>query len=100
MSLIHCTSTSPGHYLEIISCSTVQDIGHQYHFKANELCEEWVAYTAQNNDCELVEENIEKWENMLHVKSRQTPTSRRAVSKTRGRGDGTIMLSQEDLGDL
>ena len=101
--------STPGHYLECnrvqpLSLSLlfpVQDVGRQYHFDAAQLCNEWVAYAAAHNDCELEVENIEKWENTLHVKSWQTPTSRRAVSKTtRGRGEGVKMYSQEDLGDL
>lgn len=85
-----------------LSPLSVQEIGRQYHLDANQLCNEWVAYSAQNDDCELVEENIEKWESTLHVKSRQTPTtSRRAVSKTRQRGgDGGAMYTQDDLGDM
>ena len=81
---------------------SVQEIGRQYDLDANKLCNEWVAYSAQNDDCELVEENIEKWESTLHVKSRQTPTtSRTAVSKTRRRGgDGATMYTQDDLGDM
>ena len=82
------------------SLPSVQEIGHQYHLDANQLCDEWVAYSAQNNDCELAEENIEKWENTLHVKSRQTPTSRKAVSKIRGRGDAGTMYTQDDLDDM
>ena len=105
-----------GHYLEEIhkllalslslsvslSPLSVQEIGRQYDLDANKLCNEWVAYSAQNDDCELVEENIEKWESTLHVKSRQTPTtSRRAVSKTRRRGgDGGTMCTQDDLADM
>ena len=79
---------------------SVQDVGLQYHLEAAQLCEEWVAYSAQHGDCELADENIEKWENVLHIKSKQTPTSRRAVSKTKSRRDGWTMYSKEDLDDL
>lgn len=81
---------------------SVQVIGGQYNVEAAKLCDEWVAYSAQNGDCELVPENIDKFETSLHIKSKQTPTSRRAVSKIkgRGRGDGTFMYTQENVHEL
>ena len=81
---------------------SVQEVGRQYNLVATKLCDEWVAYSAQNGDCELVPENIDKFETSLHIKSKQTPTSRKAVSKTkgRGRGDGTFMYTQENVHEL
>ena len=80
----------------------MQEVGHDHHLDAAELCNEWVAYSAQNDDCDLNTENIDKFENLLHVKSRQTPTSRRAVSRTKAgtRGDGVRIYTKEDLGEL
>ena len=80
----------------------VQEVGHQYQLDAAELCDEWVAYSKKNNDCDLNSENVDKFENVLHARNRQTPTSRKAVSRTKGRArdDGMIMFTQDDLGVL
>ena len=74
------------------------DISREYSLDPSNLCNEWVAFSTQNNDCNLDSENLERFEASLRTKSRKTPLSRRTVSKTRE--GGQKMFTKDDLGSM
>ena len=47
-------------------CShAVREIGLKYGLGAGELCNEWVAFSKQHDDCDMNAESVERWENQV-----------------------------------
>ena len=45
--------------------SAVREIGLQHALDAGELCNEWVAFSKQHNDCDMDTESLDRWENQV-----------------------------------
>ena len=45
--------------------SAVREIGLQYALDAAELCNKWVAFSKQHNDCDMDIESLDRWENQV-----------------------------------
>ena len=43
----------------------MREIGLKYGLGAGELCNEWVAFSKQHDDCDMNAESVERWENQV-----------------------------------
>ena len=43
----------------------MKEIGLQYALDAGELCNEWVAFSKQHNDCDMDTESLDRWESQV-----------------------------------
>ena len=74
------------------------EVGGRFGFSPGELCDQWVAYSTQQQDCALELEALEKWEAQLHASSRRTPSAKRSVSKTKA--GPPVMYTSDNISDL
>lgn len=86
--------------ITMLSYTSVSDISRDYQLDPSSLCCEWVAFSKQNDDCNLDSENIERFIFSVHSKSKshKTPSSRHGVSRTRGIGQR--MSTKDDIGNM
>ena len=67
---VRCAPGLPGLRFEQAFCScAVREIGVKYSLDAGELCNEWVAFSKQHNECAMDAESTEIWENQVTEKS-------------------------------
>jgi len=78
----------------------VREIALKYGLGAAELCNEWVAFSKQHDDCDMNAESVERWENQLYTNNRKTPSSKKTVSRTGYKPPGPAMYMADDLNGM
>ena len=80
------------------------EIGHTYKLSAEELCNEWVAFSTRNGDIKMEADRLDQWEGDLHISSRKAPSGKKNRSKSKVLASPTTakngVYSQENLQDL